>query len=79
MRETTEQEMLMRFMEGLKQAAGSAGQLGHAQHNPGWFKIRDLLEQVRMNGAKMATSRPITHQEAIQMLDRDSIRRRLVS
>lgn len=68
--ETTEPEMLIRFMEGLKQAAGSAGQLAHAQQNPRWLQVRQLLEAVRYNATKMATSSPMPRPEVLKQLDR---------
>lgn len=34
------------FIGGIKVAAGSAHQLFHAQENPKWLKIRDILEGV---------------------------------
>lgn len=34
------------FIEGIKVAAGSAHQLGHAQENPKWLDMRDILENI---------------------------------
>jgi beta-phosphoglucomutase-like phosphatase (HAD superfamily) len=64
-----EPEALMRFMEGLKQAAGSAHILAHAQQNPGWLKIRDLLEATRAQGTKMAVRTPLSRQAARESID----------
>ena len=75
MRETTEPEMLVRFLDGLKQAAGSAHQLAHAQQNPKWLQVRDLLEGVRGQGAALATRAPISRSEALTLLDRRQMKR----
>jgi len=61
--------MLVRFVDGLKVAAGSAHQLAHAQENPNWLKVRDLLETLIENGQKMATARSMPRQEVLRQLD----------
>lgn len=61
--------MLVRFVDGLKTAAGSAHQLAHAQENPNWLKIRDLLENLVESGQKMAVSKSMPRQEVIRELD----------
>lgn len=70
MAETTEPEMLLRFMDGLRQASGSAHQLAHAQQNPAFLAVRDTLEALRVTAMKMATASPVPRQRVLQMLDR---------
>ncbi len=65
----SEPEMLVRFVDGLKVAAGSAHQLAHAQENPNWLKVRDLLESLIEHGQKMALSRAMPRTEVIRELD----------
>lgn len=60
--------MLVRFVDGLKIAAGSAHQLCHAQENPNWLKIRDLLEAMIPQGQKLATSKSMPRQEVLDEL-----------
>lgn len=69
MSEPTEPQMLSRFIDGLKQAAGSAHQLAHAQRNPGWLRVRDLLDGVINQGIAMATAKPLTEQETQRAVD----------
>lgn len=61
--------MLLRFVDGLKISAGSAHQLAHAQQNPGWLKVRDLLENLVIQGQTMATAKAIPRQEVLRQLD----------
>jgi hypothetical protein len=75
MADTTEPEMLMRFMQALKDAAGSAHQLAHAQQNPNWLSVRDLLEATREQGAKMAMRRSMPRQDVLTALDRRVMKR----
>lgn len=65
----TEPEMLVRFVDGLKVAAGSAHQLAHAQSNPNWLQVRDLLETLIEKGQKMAMARSMPREEVIRQLD----------
>lgn len=65
----TEPEMLVRFVDGLKVAAGSAHQLAHAQSNPQWLQVRDLLESLINSGQKLAVSKAMPRQEVLQQLD----------
>lgn len=64
----SEPEMLARFVDGLKVAAGSAHQLAHAQENPNWLKIRDMLESIVENGQKLAMSKSIPRQQVLEEL-----------
>lgn len=61
--------MLVRFVDGLKTAAGSAHQLAHAQSNPNWLKIRDLLENLVESGQKMALAKSMPRQAVLTELD----------
>jgi len=61
--------MLVRFVDGLKVAAGSAHQLAHAQENPNWLKVRDLLESLIENGQKMAMAKSMPRQEVLKQLN----------
>lgn len=70
----SEPEMLIRFVDGLKIAAGSAHQLAHAQENPNWLQIRDLLESLIEKGQKLATAKSMPRQ---QVLDELAIRQTL--
>ena len=69
MPDTTEQQMLIRFLDALKQASGSAHQLAHAQQNPRWLQVRDNLEVLRTTAATMASSRPMARSEVISRLN----------
>lgn len=64
----SEPEMLMRFTDGIKIAAGSAHQLAHAQENPNWLKIRDMLESVIEAGQKLALSKSMPRQQVLEEL-----------
>lgn len=61
----SEPEMLARFVDGLKVAAGSAHQLAHAQENPDWLKVRDLLENLIEKGQKMAIAKSKPREEVL--------------
>lgn len=65
----SEPEMLVRFVDGLKVAAGSAHQLAHAQSNPNWLQVRDLLESLIEKGQKMAMAKSMPRSEVIRQLD----------
>lgn len=65
----SEPEMLVRFVDGLKVAAGSAHQLAHAQENPNWLKVRDMLENLIESGQKMAMARSMPRQEVLAELN----------
>lgn len=64
----SEPEMLLRFVDGLKVAAGSAHQLAHAQENPSWLKVRDLLEGLIESGQKLAMSKSMPRQQVLEEL-----------
>ena len=64
----SEPEMLARFVDGLKVAAGSAHQLAHAQENPNWLKIRDYLESIIENGQRLAMSKSMPRQQVLEEL-----------
>lgn len=64
----SEPEMLVRFVDGLKIAAGSAHQLAHAQSNPNWLKVRDMLENLVESGQKMAMAKSMPRQEVLEQL-----------
>lgn len=65
----SEPEMLNRFVEGLKTAAGSAHQLAHAQQNPNWLQVRDLLETLIEKGQRLALSKSMPRAEVLRQLD----------
>ncbi len=65
----SEPEMLVRFVDGLKIAAGSAHQMAHAQSNPNWLKVRDYLENLIEAGQKMAIAKSVPRQEVLAQLD----------
>lgn len=44
--ESDRPKIFVDFIDGIKVAAGSAHQLAHAQENPFWLQLRDLLEKV---------------------------------
>lgn len=60
--------MLLRFVDGLKVAAGSAHQLAHAQENPNWLKVRDMLENLIESGQKMAMAKSMPRQQVLDEL-----------
>jgi hypothetical protein len=64
----SEPEMLLRFVDGLKTAAGSAHQLAHTQENPNWLKVRDMLENLIESGQKMAMARSMPRQDVLSEL-----------
>lgn len=64
----SEPEMLVRFVDGLKVAAGSAHQLAHSQENPNWLKVRDMLENLIESGQKMAMSRSMPRADVLANL-----------
>jgi uncharacterized membrane protein YfbV (UPF0208 family) len=66
----SEPEMLVRFVDGLKVAAGSAHQLAHAQENPNWLSIRDKLETLIEMGQKMAMAKSMPRQQVLAELDK---------
>lgn len=66
----SEPEMLVRFVDGLKVAAGSAHQLAHAQENPNWLKVRDLLEALIESGQKMAMAKSMPRAQVLEELDK---------
>lgn len=61
--------MLVRFVDGLKVAAGSAHQLAHAQSNPNWLKVRDMLEGLIEHGQQMAMSKSMPRQDVLEQLN----------
>ncbi len=65
----SEPEMLVRFVDGLKVAAGSAHQLAHAQSNPSWLSIRDFLENMIEKGQRLALSKSMPRQQVLQELE----------
>lgn len=65
----SEPEMLVRFVDGLKVAAGSAHQLAHAQSNPNWLKVRDMLEGLIEHGQQMAMSKAMPRQDVLEQLN----------
>lgn len=65
----SEPEMLNRFVDGLKVAAGSAHQLAHAQENPNWLQVRDLLETLIEKGQRLALSKSMPRAEVLRQLD----------
>ena len=65
----SEPEMLVRFVDGLKIAAGSAHQLAHAQENPTWLDVRDKLEILIIAGQQMAMAKSMPRQEVLEKLD----------
>ena len=65
----SEPEMLVRFVDGLKVAAGSAHQLAHAQENPNWLKVRDMLESLIEKGQKMALAKSMPRQDVLANLN----------
>jgi hypothetical protein len=64
-----EPELMVRFLEGLKQAAGAAGAMAHSQQRPAWLDVRAILERVRESGAIMAASKAMTRQEVLKDLE----------
>lgn len=90
-------QLFVDFTNGIKAAAGSAHQLAHAQSNPNFLSIRDILEKVigathdlvtcgpkangswmrikqsleemAVQGRKMATSKALTRQQVLDVLD----------
>lgn len=69
MSETTEPEMLLSLINGLRQAAGSAHQLAHSQQNPSWLSVRNLLEACREKCIVMASAKPMSRQDVLTALD----------
>lgn len=61
--------MLVRFVDGLKVAAGSAHQLAHAQSNPNWLKVRDMLETLIDKGQRLALAKAMPRNEVLRQLD----------
>lgn len=64
-----DKDLLLFLVDGLKKAASAANGLAHTQANPAWLTIRDLLENVRTNALIMATSKSVSRQNVLQMLD----------
>lgn len=62
--------MLVRFVDGLKTAAGSAHQLAHAQENPNWLKVRDYLEALIEKGQKLALAKAMPRYEVLSELNK---------
>lgn len=64
----SEPETLVYFVDGLKKAAGGAHAMAHAQQNPNWFKVRDLLEGLIIHGQEMAVAKSMPRQEVLAEL-----------
>jgi hypothetical protein len=75
MREASESETLLRFMDAMKQAAGCAHQLAHMQQNPNWLRIRDLLEGVRQQASKIGAGRSVPRQAILAQFDHGRLRK----
>lgn len=67
--EISEPQMLVRFIDGLKIAAGSAHQLAHAQSNPMWLQVRDVLEGMIEKGQKLAIAKSAPFATVLQQLE----------
>ena len=65
----SEPETLNYFVDGLKKAAGAAHALAHAQENPNWLKVRDMLESLIERGQRLAISKSMPRQEVLKQLD----------
>lgn len=68
-------KLFTQFIHGIKVAAGSAHQLAHAQMNPKWLDVRDLLEKI----IDMNSNLPITTFNSEQQLVWSSISKSLLS
>lgn len=62
-------ESMERFTEGLKKAASRARELGKAQKNNSWFQVAHHLDGLRKNGETMFSSRQISRQESLAIVD----------
>lgn len=71
-REHQEPEMLLGFMDSMKRAASYANGMAHAQQNPQWLAVRDLLEGCRGQAVKMATQKAVPRHQVLGMLDHRS-------
>lgn len=60
--------VLIGLRHQLRQASGSAHQLGHAQANPAFFDLRDQLDAVATNAPALAMSRSPQAGLALAML-----------
>jgi hypothetical protein len=65
----SEPECLLIFVDGLKKSAGAAHAMGHYQENPNWLKVRDLLENLIVQGQKMAISKSMPRSEVLLNLE----------
>lgn len=65
----SEPETLNYFVDGLKKAAGAAHALAHAQENPNWLKVRDMLESLIEKGQRLALAKSMPRNEVIRQLD----------
>lgn len=61
--------MLLRLVNALKEAAGSCHQLAHAQQNPSWLSVRNLLEACREKCVAMAAAKPMARGDVLTALD----------
>lgn len=68
-REHNEPELLLGFMDAMKRGASYANGMAHAQANPNWLMVRDILEQVRGQAIKMATNKAVPRQDVLKLLD----------
>lgn len=54
-------KLFVDFIDGLKVAAGSAHQLAHAQMNPKWLDLRNVLEKIVEIGQELPTFEGTNH------------------
>ncbi len=64
------------FLDGLKQASSCADVLCHEQRNPRWLEIRDMLERLHDNAAKMAMAKSMTELQVLSMVNNMELKHR---
>lgn len=75
MSDPSEPQMLSRFLDGIRQASGSAHQLAHARRDPRWLKVRDMLEAIRNSGSQLAVRSALSETATLEALNRRSMPR----
>lgn len=65
----SDKESIEYMLEGLKQAASAARELGKAQSHPIWVDIGLLLDEIHNRCLHLSTAKSLGRQKTLQILD----------
>lgn len=65
----TEQEAIQYMLEGMRQAASRARQMGRAQQHPIWLDVGVLLDELHNHAKKLSESKPMGRQTLLHSLE----------